>query len=71
MGKDSKLELSGKSLDYSAMALGELARKRFNQFNEETEFGFRVRLDKLLAEKLSNVRIKRVSDDLEVVEIVD
>jgi hypothetical protein len=49
---------------------GRVAGKRFNEYDEETEFGFRVRLEKLLAEGLRQVRIKRVSKDLDVVEIL-
>lgn len=58
-------------VDEAVLALGELAGKRFNEFNERTEYGFRVRLDKLLAEELRRVRVRRVSDNLEVVEIID
>jgi len=39
-------------IDEATLALGELAGKRFNEYNEETEYGFRVRLDKLLAKDL-------------------
>ena len=58
-------------IDGATLALGELASKRFNEYNEETEYGFRVRLDKLLAKDLKEVRIRRVSIDLDVVEIIE
>ena len=58
-------------IDEATVALGELAGKRFNEYNEETEYGFRVRLDKLLAKDLKKVRIRRVSIDLDVVEIIE
>ena len=58
-------------IDEATLALGELAGKRFNEYNEETEYGFRVRLDKLLAKDLKKVKVRRVSKDLDVVEIVE
>ena len=58
-------------IDEATLALGELAGKRFNEYNEETEYGFRVRLDKLLAKDLKKVRVRHVSKDLDVVEIIE
>ena len=58
-------------IDGATLALGELARKRFNEYNEETEYGFRVRLDKLLAKDLKKVKVRHVSKDLDVVEIIE
>ncbi|MEM4497517.1 MAG: hypothetical protein QW692_01685 [Nitrososphaerota archaeon] len=58
-------------VDEATLALGELAGRRFNEYNEETSFGFRVRLEKLLAEGLKDVRVRIVSRDLDVVEILD
>ena len=58
-------------IDEATLALGELAGKRFNEYNEETEYGFRVRLDRLLAKDLKKVRVRHVSKDLDVVEIVE
>jgi len=58
-------------IDGATLALGELAGKRFNEYNEETEYGFRVRLDKLLAKDLKKVRVRHVSKDLELVEIIE
>lgn len=58
-------------LDDSTIVLGELAGKRFNQYNEETERGFRVKIEKLLSEELRNVRIDYVSDKHHVVEIIE
>ncbi len=56
-------------LDEATIVLGELAGKRFNQYNEETEKGFRVRIDRLLSEGLRSVRIHFISDKHHVVEI--
>ncbi len=58
-------------IDDSTLALGELARRRFWEINEGTEYGFRVRLERLLAEGLREVRVRRISDSLEVVEIIE
>ena len=58
-------------IDEATLALGELAGKRFNEYNEETEYGFRVRLDKLLAKDLKKVKVRHVSKDLDVVEIIE
>ncbi len=56
-------------IDVATLVLGETGERRFNEFNEETEFGFRVRLDKLLTEGLKEV--KWVSENLDVVEIIE
>ncbi|MDJ0270847.1 MAG: hypothetical protein NXY59_09995 [Aigarchaeota archaeon] len=53
------------------LVLGELAGKEFRELNEKTSYGFRVRLDKLLVEGLREVRVRRVSNNLEVVEILE
>lgn len=58
-------------VDEATLALGELAGRRFNEYNEETSLGFRVRLEKLLAEGLRDVRVRMISRDLDVVEILD
>lgn len=55
----------------ATLALGELGRKMFDEYNEATEFGFRVRVDKLLAIGLKKVRVKNVSKNLDVVEILE
>ena len=60
-----------KELNTVIMMLGKLARKRFDQYNEETEYGFRVRIERLLAEDLRKVKVRRVSEDLEVVEMLE
>ncbi|MEM3922131.1 MAG: hypothetical protein QXG25_04540 [Nitrososphaerota archaeon] len=41
------------------------------EVDEATSFGFRVRLEKLLAEGLRDVRVRMISRDLDVVEILD
>jgi hypothetical protein len=58
-------------LDDSTIVLGELAGKRFSQYNEETERGFRVKIDRLLSEGLRNVKIHYISDKHHVVEIIE
>ncbi|MEM1977204.1 MAG: hypothetical protein QXX29_04835 [Nitrososphaerota archaeon] len=58
-------------VDEATPALGELTGRRFNEYNEETSFGFRVRLEKLLAEGLRDVRVRMISRDLDVVEILN
>lgn len=58
-------------VDGVTLALGEFGRKRFNEYNEVTEFGFRVYVDKLLAIGLKRVRVRRVSKSLDVVEVLE
>jgi hypothetical protein len=58
-------------VDAATPVLGELVGKRFNEYNGETEFGFRVKLERLLAEGLRQVRVTRVSKDLDAVEILE
>lgn len=58
-------------LDEATIVLGELAGKRFNQYNEETEKGFRVRMDILLSEGLRSVRVNFISDKHHVVEVLE
>jgi hypothetical protein len=58
-------------LDESTIVLGELAGKRFNQYNEETKWGFRVKIERLLSEGLLNVKVHFVSDKHHVVEIIE
>jgi len=58
-------------LDDSTIILGELAGKRFSQYNEETERGFRVKIERLLSEGLRNVKVYYISDKHHVVEIIE
>ena len=39
------------------MMLGKLARKRFDQYNEETEYGFRVRIERLFSSEYFSIHV--------------